>query len=202
MRDAAQPPIMESLRGELEALAYGVGANRVDECVMSMSLVHAPIINTVLMKCKSQSLMESQFTSTHIPPVHIGERIEAAREAKGIKSQAAAARLLGISPQRYNHYAQGRCPDVALLARMAKLFDTTIDSLMGISAAEIDALERILVRLFELEGIGPDRARIVARIAVSARRIADTEPLAELENRHQIAAQTLWLSEQDRTPDK
>lgn len=62
------------------------------------------------------------------------ERLKAARKAKSL-SQAQVSRLLGVTQQAVGKWETGRStPDPQTVARLAEIFDTTTDALLGLSA--------------------------------------------------------------------
>jgi transcriptional regulator with XRE-family HTH domain len=57
------------------------------------------------------------------------------RELRGERSQAAFARELGITQQRYANYESGiREPDLTTLCRIAALTTGSVDELLGVKA--------------------------------------------------------------------
>ena len=72
-------------------------------------------------------------------------RLKKRAEALGI-SNAEAARRVGLSERRYANYVSGaREPDLATLARIAKILETTPNELLGFSA-EIKRSKRSILR--------------------------------------------------------
>lgn len=134
----------------------------------------------------------------------LGKRIEEAYLRLGLNQSSAAVRL-GISQPRLNNFIKDRrMPKADVLHHIAVTFDTTIEELLGFTETEVDVLEGILSRLLELEGIKQDRAGTLAKIAVSAQRIAlasaspDVEPIQNA----RVAAHAAWLSRSNQTTDK
>ncbi len=61
----------------------------------------------------------------------IGKRIAALRKEKGY-TQEALANLLEVSPQAVSKWENDQaCPDIALLPKLARLLDTTVDALLS-----------------------------------------------------------------------
>ena len=72
------------------------------------------------------------------------ERLRRLRLLKGM-SQAQLARALGVSPSTIGMYEQGRRePDHNMLIRIAKLFDTTVDFLLGAPSRRDKSFEELL----------------------------------------------------------
>jgi transcriptional regulator with XRE-family HTH domain len=64
-------------------------------------------------------------------PPEFGRRLVLVREARGVTSQAEAARLLGVKPERYGAWEKGKSfPRAVELVRLAALFGVTTDWLM------------------------------------------------------------------------
>lgn len=134
----------------------------------------------------------------------IGQRILAACNAQGI-TQAELAERLGMSAQRLNHFIRDRrTPDPKTLVMMAHALSTTADYLLGVEKEEVASLENILARVLQLEGIAKDRAHMIARIAVSAHRIALSSPVSDADQslREHLAAHAAWMSHQHPASDK
>ncbi|WP_367187192.1 helix-turn-helix domain-containing protein [uncultured Bosea sp.] len=64
-------------------------------------------------------------------------------------SNAEIARRLGVSERRYAHYARGdREPDLAMVVRMAALFQTSTDELLGVAEPlQLSEREKLQARL-------------------------------------------------------
>ena len=60
----------------------------------------------------------------------LAEKIITLRKAKGL-TQSQTAELLGVQRSTYAYYECSTTPPLVVLRRMAKLFDTTVDSLVG-----------------------------------------------------------------------
>ncbi len=132
----------------------------------------------------------------------IGDRIRARYEELGI-SQAEVARRCGMSAQRFGNYVNKRPPDVGSLVKIARALDTTPDALLGVNEAEAGDLTDTLGRLLQLEGISADRAGMLAKIALGARRLADTLPAENgAKLTPALAAQLLWIAQLGPKPDK
>ena len=121
----------------------------------------------------------------------------AARIAELDTTQAAVAAKANLSTQRFGNYVQGtRTPDVATLARIAKALDTSTDYLLGLTddADELlNSLEPILLRLFELEGLPPDRSETIVLIAREALRLLrGLQDEGDAHSRSRLAAQAAW----------
>lgn len=121
----------------------------------------------------------------------------AARIAELDTTQAAVAAKANLSTQRFGNYVQGtRTPDVATLARIAKALDTSTDYLLGLTddADELlNSLEPILLRLFELEGLPPDRSETIVLIAREALRLLRAlQDEGDAHSRSRLAAQAAW----------
>lgn len=126
----------------------------------------------------------------------MAQRIRDRIAALGI-DQAEAARRSGMSPQRFGNYALAkRRPDPQTLAKIASALETTPDALLGVSEATYDALEPILERLLELEGLPPARGSVIARVAVSALQLSiGLGDDGDVRSRSRLAAHAAWRSE-------
>ena len=77
----------------------------------------------------------------------IGENIKTLRKSKEIR-QEALAEMLGVSCQSVSRWESGVCyPDMELLPVIAKLFDSSVDSLLGVDEiTEKENIDRYLER--------------------------------------------------------
>ena len=80
------------------------------------------------------------------------------RELRGERSQAAFARELGITQQRYANYESGiREPDLTTLCRIAALPTGSVDALLGVkdlappdrSRDKVDDLKKAIITLLK-----------------------------------------------------
>lgn len=63
----------------------------------------------------------------------LGQRLKGLREEAGMTQKEVAAKL-GINSVTYMHYEKSqRQPSLSMLADMAKLFDVSVDYLLGLS---------------------------------------------------------------------
>ncbi len=63
----------------------------------------------------------------------MGQRLKGLREEAGMTQKEVAAKL-GINSVTYLHYEKSqRQPSLSMLADMAKLFDVSVDYLLGLS---------------------------------------------------------------------
>mgnify|MGYP002797861394 CR=1 FL=1 len=63
----------------------------------------------------------------------LGQRLKGLREEAGMTQKEVAAKL-GINSVTYLHYEKSqRQPSLSMLADMAKLFDVSVDYLLGLS---------------------------------------------------------------------
>lgn len=134
----------------------------------------------------------------------LGQRILEACKAQGM-SQAELAERIGMSAQRLNHFIRDRrTPDPKTIVLMAQALNTTADYILGVSKEEVASLENILARVLQLEGIAKDRAHTIARIAVSAHKIALSSPVSDADQnlREHLAAHAAWMSHQHPSFDK
>jgi len=68
----------------------------------------------------------------------LSEQLLALRKSKGLTQEDLATQL-GISYQAVSKWENGQsCPDIALLPRLAEIYEVTIDSLFGLAAAQTE----------------------------------------------------------------
>ena len=83
----------------------------------------------------------------------LGKRIVQKRKQLGMTQDALAERL-GVTPQAVSKWENDQsCPDITMLPRLAKIFNTTTDALLGI-AKEIPVQEATVIHQDEAESEG------------------------------------------------
>lgn len=101
-----------------------------------------------------QSVVGSQQRNVKIMEI-LSRRL---RELRGERSQAAFARELGITQQRYANYESGiREPDLTTLCRIAALTTGSVDALLGVkdlappdrSRDKVDDLKKAIITLLK-----------------------------------------------------
>lgn len=124
---------------------------------------------------------------------HVGTRIRLRLAQTGMK-QADLARATGISTQRLGNYVSGtRPPDLLSLTRIARVLGVTTDYLLGLSDAVANDCQAVILRLLELDGMPPARAKVIAEAAASALRLLPSLPDAtDAQTRAHLAAQAVW----------
>jgi len=132
----------------------------------------------------------------------IAERIKSRMKQLGL-SQAETARRAEISAQRFSNYLlKGRAPDKTTMASLARVLKTDVAALTGINETMIDAIEPILSRLFELEGLDPKRAAVLADLAAEALRLqAALDGEGDARTRSRMAAQAAWQTRSETEQD-
>jgi transcriptional regulator with XRE-family HTH domain len=123
----------------------------------------------------------------------IADRLRAQIANSGL-SQAEVARRAGISAPRLANYLAGdRTPDPQLLDRIAAVLGTDADQLNGASESLTEVLTGILGTLFRLNGLPPERAALMAEVAVEALRGVRSLPGdSDIALRSHLAAQLAW----------
>lgn len=94
----------------------------------------------------------------------LGKRIAQGRRALGLTQEQLAA-ALGVSAPAVSKWEQGRtCPDIALLAPLARALHTNLDALLEFHASlneeEVNKLEEGLSHRFEAEGFSSGMAAL------------------------------------------
>lgn len=196
-RNTANAPVMQALGRKGKPLRKNLRSDSVDKRIVGMSFGHPNGLHGVLMKDNPEMLISKHNRNLLIEAM---KQEVAARIVQRLKqipmSQAALAKVAGISPQRLGNYLQGRTPpDLASLVAIAKTLDTSTDWILGLSEAGPPELEPILVRLLELEKMPLERAQVIAAACREALQIqralqGDGDPLL----RARMAAQAAWQS--------
>lgn len=109
-------------------------------------------------------------------------------------TQSDLARMLDASSQRIANYVHGaREPDLAMLGAIAHVLDTKTDWLLGINAVDAPDISGIVHRLLELEGLPPERVRLIADVVQEALKVLTALPdEGDAHLRSRIAAQAAW----------
>lgn len=109
-------------------------------------------------------------------------------------SQADLARIMGMSTPRIGNYVHGRRPpDIATLARLARVLQTSADWLIGLSEAQPAEAKPVILRLLQLDGVPEARAEVLAEAASTALRLLSSFPdEGDARTRAHLAAQAAW----------
>ena len=201
--NASHAPVVKRLRGQPETGNDGAGTYRVDQVSMCMGN-HEEIYKRYVDSVKGELLIAAADPlPAWLDTMTVAERILARMNQLGL-SKAEVARRAGMSAQRFGNYAKkdGRIPDKAAMSMIAAALNTDIASLTGINDAIIDAIQPILRRLFELEGIPQERAKLIAHLAAEALRLQTAlEDEGDAQLRARMAAQAAWQSHNAAEPD-
>lgn len=122
--------------------------------------------------------------------------------AKTRRSQASIARDAGLTPQRLGNYVSGRSmPDPATLERLAAVLGTDAETLNGGAESLKDALEHILAKVLELDGLSPQRAEALAAVSVTALQLHRAlPPDGPVQLRSRTAAHAAWQIRSGQSP--
>ena len=125
----------------------------------------------------------------------LGRRIQKTLATLGM-TQAEAARICGLSAQRFGHYVNDkRNPDLRTLLTIARGLKVTPDVLLGIKENQDADTEQILNKVLELEGIPSGQAARIAKVASNALKLIDEfRHFASNANPADLAAHAVWLA--------
>jgi hypothetical protein len=210
--DSAPPPVMHSLTAELKLDPNDFRADVINQLAVSMSGLRIPRHGRTEYQqnvdtSSLHSFMESACHLSDKLRMTFGERLKKAIKEAGYRNQRRfAIDALGwddaSGPQRLGNYiTKNRIPDEETLRHILSKLKVSREELLN--EGTDDALRDILIRLFELEDIPPDKADTIATVFLEAKRLLATYPdEGEPQTRARLAAHSAWHRQPPQGPRK
>lgn len=124
--------------------------------------------------------------------IRIGEQIAFLRREKGI-TQEELARHLGVSNQAVSKWESGQnCPDIQLLPEIARLFQVSVDQLLGYQGEKVEG-DAVLLMKRTLEGLTEGEDGAWAWRAAAA---LHTLMLSKVFLREKLVESSGWVTEE------
>lgn len=156
---------------------------------------HADAIHATWIERKPDSLIEKNTVYGISKSMDIlTQRLKLRIQEMGV-TQARAAKLAGITPQRMGNYVQGtRSPDILTLSKIARGFGVSADWLLGLNGTgAINDISPVVRRLLELDGMDAERAAVLSGVAQEAVRLLSTlSDDAPHQAKAHMATQAIW----------